>query len=249
MSDKRTPLYVGPKPTNRTMSRDEVRARFDGEVAHIYSQQDPVWIPEYSTALSLVIDSIEENLPQEPKILDLGAGTGNLSRRLLERFPGSHLTLIDFSENMLRETRNVLSEFPGRYTLVNDDFFRASFPNSTYHAVVSSFAIHHARGAGEYIDLYRKIRQCLTPLGAFSCCDVVEGGNSYWTRINENGWKDYLGNYFGDEKIEQIFANYRSEDTPLSLSEHLVCLKEAGFDHVDVLWKRLNFAVYCGNII
>jgi len=213
MSDRKMPLYVGPKPTNRIMSRDEVKERFDSEVAHIYSQQDPVWIPEYSTALSLLIDSICENLPQEPMILDLGAGTGNLSRRLLERFPTGHVTLIDFSENMLRETGNVLSEFPGRYTLLNDDFFRASFPNSTYHAVVSSFAIHHARGAREYVDLYRKIRQCLTPQGVFSCCDVVEGGSSHWTRINENGWKDYLANHFSDEKVEQIFANYRSEDT------------------------------------
>jgi tRNA (cmo5U34)-methyltransferase len=225
-----------------------VKARFNREVAHAYSQDDPLWLPEYSEALSLLIDSIGANLPQDPRFLDLGAGTGNLSRRLLERFPASHVTLMDFSENMLREARNVLSGFHGRHEVVNQDFLRASFPNSTYHAVVSSFAIHHARGVGEYSDLYRRIRQCLEPKGVFSCCDVVEGGNPHWNRINENGWKDYLSKYFSDEKIEKVFSNYRSEDSPLSLSEHLVCLTEAGFDHVDVLWKKLNFAIYCGNI-
>lgn len=46
--------------------------------------------------------------------------------------------------------------------------------------------------------------------------------------------------------VEHIFSNYRREDSPLSLRQHLALLQRAGFSAADVLWKRFNFAVYVG---
>jgi len=60
----------------------------------------------------------------------------------------------------------------------------------------------------------------------------------------KTGWRNYLSGHLDEEKIKQIFANYRSEDSPMSLPEHFVSLDKAGFNQVDILWKRYNFALY-----
>ncbi len=246
MTDTAVPKYVGPKPTDRVLTRDEVKARFDQETAAAYSQQDPVYLPDYSNALNLVIQALQIDLPAQPTILDLGAGTGNLSRRVLGAIPDSQVTLIDFSLNMLAETSTVLANYPGRYNTICADFFAFDLPPAAYDGVVSSFAIHHARGTAEYLALYARIHASLKPGAVFACCDVVAGCHPHWTHLNESGWRDHLRSVdFDDDTIDHIFANYRAEDTPIALADHLMLLQQAGFAHTDILWKKHNFGVYC----
>ncbi len=245
MSDS-VPKYVGPKPTDRVLTREEVKARFDQETAAAYSQQDPLYLPDYSNALMLVIDALRAALPEQPTILDLGGGTGNLSRRVMVAIPDSHITLLDFSLNMLAATPEVLADFEGRYNTICEDFFECKLPPAGFDGIVSSFAIHHARSQAEYLRLYQRIQSWLKPDAVFACCDVIAGGSAHWAAINEAGWKQHLRNMnFDEPTIDHIFANYRSEDTPISLWEHLALLKQAGFSQVDILWKKHNFAVYC----
>jgi tRNA (cmo5U34)-methyltransferase len=246
MSVPSIPKYDSPRPEGGVLSREEVKARFDNEAAAVYSQGNPVYLPDFASAFALVIEALQIHLPASPWLLDLGAGTGNLSRRILAAIPGSHSTLVDFSPNMLDGAPVVLADYQARYDTICADFFEASFPDRHFDAVVSSFALHHARGDGEYLRLYRRIHGWLKPAGVFACCDVVNGDNAGWTAINENGWKNYLREVnFTEQEIARIFESYHVEDTPISLSKHLTLLQQAGFRHVDVLWKRYNFAVYC----
>ena len=247
MSDS-APRYTGPDPTDRLMTRDEVKARFDRETAVVYSGQGPAHLPGYAEALALVVESLHVFLPSQPRILDLGAGTGNLSREVLAAFPEAYVVLLDFSPNMLVQSRRVLTEFAGRYDIACADFFEWVFSTKSFHGIVSSFAIHHARGESEYMRLYDRIATWLAPGGVFVCCDVVAGANAKWTAINEEGWRRHLQAHFDPAIVEQVFANYRSEDTPISLVQHMALLHQVGFAHVDVLWKKHNFAVYAAQV-
>ncbi len=116
-----------------------------------------------------------ETLPPSPRFLDLGAGTGNLSRRVLAALPNSHATLLDFSPNMLAGTSIVLADYPGRYETICGDFLEVEFPAQGFDAVISSFALHHSRGEAEYARMYQRIYGWLKPGGVFACCDVVNG--------------------------------------------------------------------------
>jgi tRNA (cmo5U34)-methyltransferase len=156
------------------------------------------------------------------------------------------VTLVDFSENMLHEVPKVLGEYRNRFNIVCHDFFSVKFKKGSFDAIISSFAVHHTRSIEGYVKLYRRIRGWLRPGGIFACIDVVSGANPAWTEINENGWRKYLTGFFGKAKIDRIFANYRAEDSPISLPEHIFCLNKAGFSQTDILWKRYNFALYCG---
>ena len=195
--------------------------------------------------IGMIPELLRSRLPAHAIILDLGAGTGNLSRTVLEALPEVKIALMDFSENMLSEVPNVLTDFPGRYEILRDDFIEADFGVERYAAVISSFAIHHCRGEAEYSRLYGRLFKALQPGGIFVCCDVVAGADEVLTQLNEDGWRSLLrSENLAEKDIERILANYHIEDSPLDLGSHLRLLKEAGFSIVDVVWKRINFAVY-----
>jgi tRNA (cmo5U34)-methyltransferase len=243
------PRYVGPEISHldQKMTKEEIRVRFDAELAAAYSQRKPAWLPEYDRVLGLVAKVLEPYLVSQPaSVLDLGAGTGNLSRRILRAFPESRVTLVDFSQNMLDEAPNVLEAFPGRYDVQRADFWQVDFPPGQFEAVISSFALHHGRGEAVYRDLYRNIYCWLKSPGAFVCCDVVEGDTPDLTAMNIAGWRQHLTGRISPADIERLFENYRREDSPISLRQHLGLLAEAGFCSADVVWKRYNFAVYVG---
>ncbi|MFX4262318.1 class I SAM-dependent methyltransferase [Pelotomaculum propionicicum] len=249
MEEKSLPKYLGPDISGKTekMSREEIKMRFNNEIASLYSQRGAAWLIEFSYAFGLVQQLVEPFIRQCPSILDLGAGTGNLSRAILEKIKSVHMTLMDYSQNMLDEVPKVLAEYRGRYRIVNADFMEHDFGQRNYAAVISSFAIHHCRGDSEYLNLYRKIYGCLVKPGIFVCCDIVAGDNQSLSERNEREWVSYLQDQnFSEQEINRLLSNYRIEDSPVSVRKHIEFLVQAGFDTADVIWKKANFAVYAG---
>jgi tRNA (cmo5U34)-methyltransferase len=249
MSDQRIPKYTGPDSIGRRtlMTREEIKARFDAETASLYSQKDPAWLPEFAYAFGLISDLVRPFLSGTNRVLDIGAGTGNLSRTILEASELAHMHLLDFSQNMLDEAPKVLGKYAGRFTVTNADFMNQPFGSCDYCCVVSSFAIHHCRGDEEYGSLYEKIYGSLVSPGIFVCCDVVSGDNPFLAEFNEKGWSSFLTDQgFTIQEIGKILSNYHTEDTPVSMSTHMRLLSKAGFAHTDVIWKKANFALYVG---
>jgi ubiquinone/menaquinone biosynthesis C-methylase UbiE len=249
MSDENLPRYAGPETRNRSdkMTNEEIKQRFDNETAALYSQRKPAWLPEFEYTFGLVPQLVEPFAQPGTVILDLGAGTGNLTRTVMEKVEGIEAVLLDFSPNMLSEAAAVLKNFSGRFRTVEGDFGSADLGRGQYAAVVSSFAIHHLRADRDYLDLYRKIRAALTGPGIFVCCDVVAGASELLSRRNEAEWTDFLAaRGFPRPEIERILSNYHVEDSPRDIGTHLRLLHEAGFDIADVVWKKANFAVYVG---
>src|ERR687886_1706785 len=101
------------------------------------------------------------------RILELGVGTGETARRLLERHPGAHLTGIDVSPEMLEEARRRLPEADLRVARLDDPL-----PEGPFDLVVSTLAVHHLDAAGK-ADLFRRVAAVLSPGGRFVLADVV----------------------------------------------------------------------------
>jgi tRNA (cmo5U34)-methyltransferase len=101
------------------------------------------------------------------RILELGVGTGETARRVLERHPGAHLTGIDVSPEMLEEARRRLPDADLRVGRLEDPL-----PEGPFDLVASTLAVHHLDAAGK-ADLFCRVAAVLVPGGRFVLADVV----------------------------------------------------------------------------
>ncbi len=121
-----------------------------------------------------------EQIPQERhgaiRVLDVGAGYGELTRCVLEVFPAARVVCHDFSEPMHEHARMRLGDFNERVTYVKSDLSQSNWVASFEHsfdAVVSSIAIHNVRVSERIRGIYHEIAELLTAGGCFLNCDLV----------------------------------------------------------------------------
>ncbi|MBD0329974.1 MAG: class I SAM-dependent methyltransferase [Thermoleophilia bacterium] len=100
-------------------------------------------------------------------VLELGAGTGETTRRILERHPGARLVGIDASAEMLAAARAAVPDADLRIGRLEDEL-----PEGPFDLVVSCLVVHHLDGEGKR-DLFRRVAAVLRPGGRFVLGDVV----------------------------------------------------------------------------
>jgi len=117
------------------------------------------WIDRYDDAVQAdqdmyarydgVLDAVANIACTTPGalVLDIGAGTGNLSIRCAER--GARVTGLDPSRRMLAQAQAKVAIRPGtkaydaRFALADDPFLHLPFDGNSFDAVVSTYAFHH----------------------------------------------------------------------------------------------------------
>lgn len=226
-----------------------IHERFENvENTAVYGDNMNQWIPDHEYVHQLLMRAISPYVSPAAKILDLGAGTGRVSKLILETFEACCVTLLDYSANMLGEAPQKLGRFANRYDIVQGDFFEAgvTFPPATFDCVVSVFAVCHGRDEQVYEALYQKIYDWLKPAGCFICFDHVRSATPELALLGFQDWADFIALNFTEEIMRDIIISTIKEDSPLPLQRHLDLLKQAGFEAADILWKRYVFALYCG---
>lgn len=104
------------------------------------------------------------------RILDLGAGTGETARRVLEIHPGARVVLVDASAEMLAAAGLTLPE--DRIERIVVQQLEDPLPDGPFDLVVSALAIHHLVSADKQL-LFHRIAAALAPGGSFILADVV----------------------------------------------------------------------------
>jgi tRNA (cmo5U34)-methyltransferase len=84
-------------------------------------------------------------------VLDLGIGTGETSRRLLEAHPGIRITGLDSSPEMVFRARRLGIEV--RLARMEDPL-----PDGPWDLVIAVLSVHHLRGEQKR-DLFRRVRE------------------------------------------------------------------------------------------
>jgi tRNA (cmo5U34)-methyltransferase len=102
-------------------------------------------------------------------ILELGVGTGETARRVLDRHPSAHLVGVDASEAMLGAAREALEGRPATLRLGR---IEDPLPPGPFDLAVSALAVHHLDAAAK-ADLFERLTAVLRPGGRFVLADVV----------------------------------------------------------------------------
>ena len=126
-------------------------------------------VPAYERLQDEVVKATDGLSPVD-RVLELGTGSGETSRRLLERHPEARLTGIDASHDMLAAARSALPM--ERVDALHVGDIAGALPEGPFDLVVSALTIHHLDGPGKS-ELFRRITEVLQPGGLFVMGDVV----------------------------------------------------------------------------
>jgi tRNA (cmo5U34)-methyltransferase len=183
--------------------------------------------------------------------LDLGAGTGAAARAILAEYPHANGILCDFSLEMMAEGRPLLEPYAGRYRYVELDMTSGAWPAevpSAIDAVVSALSIHHLPDARKR-GVFAEIHAHLAPGGWYLNFDPVRAPDetleTFWQRVNDR--YDPEAPYKRAHRTPQEQARWENHVRyMIPLAPQLEWLHEAGFEHIDVFWKRLDWVIYGG---
>jgi tRNA (cmo5U34)-methyltransferase len=173
-------------------------------------------VPEYER---LQDEAVAATGSEVRRVLDLGTGTGETARRVLDRHRAAVLVGIDASGEMLEHARATLPD--DRVELRVADL-RDPLPDGPFDAVVSVLAVHHLDGHGK-AELFERIANRLEPGGRFALADVV----------------------VPEDPCDVVTPIDRDYDTPSSIAEQLSWLTAAGL-HAQLVWASRDLAVLVG---
>ena len=101
------------------------------------------------------------------RILDLGAGTGETARRVLEKHPGARVVLVDASAEMLEAAGLTLPEDRIEQIVVQQ--LEDPLPYGPFDLVISALAIHHLESADKQLLFHRIAVACRRQLYPGRC--------------------------------------------------------------------------------
>lgn len=117
-------------------------------------------VPRYDELQAATVDAV----PFAPRrVLELGVGTGETTRRLLERYPDAEVTGLDAQPEMVFKARE--HGIAVRLARMQDPL-----PDGPWDLVISVLSVHHL-DENQKRDLFRRVRE---QSRAFVMGDVVE---------------------------------------------------------------------------
>ena len=218
---------------------DEIlKTKFD-KGAKSYDRQRNYVIPNMDQIYIIMVDLASCDVPG-PKILDLGAGTGLLSEKLLKKYSRGSFTLIDLSNEML----NIAKErFKGNsnFKYIQGDYLNTDFKDS-FDIIMSSLSIHHLNDDSKK-NIYFKIYQILNKGGIFLNADQVLAPSSENEYIYQRNWWEKMEKEHLKQNEKELIIDRMKLDKPSTLKNNLKWLKDCGYMNVDVFYKYYNFCI------
>lgn len=221
----------------------KVKDHFEEE-AKVFDGLIKTLIPFYEDMVESLILALPFHRKENIKVLDLGCGTGNISKKVKEGFPNAQITCVDLAENMIQVAKSKLAPYSDVEFIISD--FRDLDFKKEYNAVVSSLALHHLQPK-EQKSFYRVIMRFLKEGGVFYNAENILGSSLHLNQVYMDKWVEFMLESHTKKEIETIWLpKHREEDFPSPLRNHIQWMEEAGFQEVDIVWKYYNFGVYGG---
>jgi len=251
--------------TNAAVASALLTAAGAGSWRRRWDRQQSRLLPRREERFAVMLEALRAGAGPRFRFLDLGAGTGSLSERILARFPRARGIAVDFDPVILRIGRIGLGDRGGRLRWVEADLRRRDWakglPARRYDAAVSSTALHWLTGP-QLTHLYAELHRRLRPSGLFLDADGIAFAPEHTTlrrtahesargerrgspRRAGESWEAWWLAVERDPRFtreialrRQRFPHAHSATPTPDLAGHVRRLRAAGFREVEVIWSR-----------
>jgi tRNA (cmo5U34)-methyltransferase len=221
------------------MEIEKIKDRFN-LVAQKYDEQRRFFIPCFDDYYQTSLSFLSKVRPDFKSILDLGAGTGLLTKYLYEKFPNAKFTLVDVSEQMIDIAKQRF-ENKDNFNFVITDYLK-ELPSNQFDLITSALSIHHLDNDSKAF-LYSSIYNKLPDKGCFINLDQFNAATGLMNDYYNQYWYDYIEQSAIFDKERDLWLQRRELDKENTISETLVLLRQLGFKHVECIYSYMKFGV------
>ncbi|MGH8909395.1 MAG: class I SAM-dependent methyltransferase [Egibacteraceae bacterium] len=250
-----------------TVAVDAERARWRSWVRRWDAQQE-LYIEQRERVFTVMLNLLDHLVGDDIAVLDLAAGTGAISARLLARRPQARSVAVDVDPVLLHLGRHAHGDLDGRLRWVKADLTDPGWVDELgqgrFDAALSATATHWLRPP-ELAELYRRLATLLVPGGVLLNADhlplpphlhrITKALRDEDERRQEaadaagaetwEGWWDALR---AEPALADAFAErdrvfppgVRRDGRSPDLAFHEAALTQAGFTEVGVVWQDLD---------
>lgn len=210
-------------------------------------------IPKYREAHDILVSLLDFEPDRELRIVDLGCGFGDLTRRLVEAFPRAVVFGIDNHSDILERARLKLKESLDQIVLYQRDLNNDAWSHEIQqlHAVVSSFTLDYLS-----LDRHRRIIKeaydLLEISGRWVSCEFYRSEDERVNRIFHDLEVSFIKTALKEgrvtrEQIDQLGKSsiLRQPHYICTVEEKKAWLENIGFK-VEIPWRFLNLAIVSG---
>lgn len=220
----------------------------DGVAGHLgidlaeYDERIRTFVPHYETLVSVVAGALELLDADAPTIVDLGIGTGAVSRACLAVRPRARIVGIDADGGML-EAAGVRLRAHAALDLVHGSFLDVELPAAD--AMVACISLHHIPRPEQKQAFYRRVYGALRPGGIIVSGDCFPAVLPALAERQRAAWLRHLERSYTAREANDHLDSWAGEDTYFPLNSEVRWLSDAGFA-AEVLWRADGFAVVAG---
>ena len=220
------------------MDTTKIQEQFNS-VAQRYDNQRRCFIPCFDDFYKSSISLLKYYRNDFKSVVDLGAGTGLLTKEMYELYPNAHYVLIDIAKDMLKIAEE---RFRG---LNNFEFMEYNYaediPVKSCDLICSALSIHHLEN-NEKEALYKNIYKKLDATGCFINLDLFIGETETIDTLYNTWWYDYIA-HSGITVENAAWMKSREIDKENTIPETVELLKNSGFKIVECIYSFMKFGV------
>lgn len=161
--------------------------------------------------------------PFRGEVLEVGAGAGWTSQRILETFPQVELTATDINTQVLAHFEQLRTTYGQRLKFKQANILELPFDRASFDIVIAVYVMHHLE------DVTRGVQQLLRVLRPGGLLGILDARQQYSEGVA--AWLFRSANTIGRESLERTLASESCE------------LLVAQGDHRYTLWARKAYPV------
>lgn len=211
------------------------KSRYDRDIVNV--------IPGHKELHKKLVNYVSKKIrKKDPKIIDLGIGTGLTTIALTAKYPAARIIGYDFSRNMLDNASKRLKDFD--FKPIRKNYAKTNFEKKV-DIFVTVIGFHHQSNK-EKLSILKKAYNSLNKGGIFLLGDLVTFDNKQKAAYNDAMHFHYLVEKASSKKaLEEWAFHHKFLNDLITLEEQIKIMKKAGFK-TKILFEKYNTILIAG---